>query len=210
MSKHTPNRTANRARQTRGSARSGLRVSVAVMVASVCLFSAAAPAGSAELVGYSGSAIRATKKKPASKKAVFTKEQLAGKYRWVKSTATLKFSNGKTQSISVPYGPNDSIVFTVKKVPGLSFADGTFASNAASFGASKGIWYLSPSGTEVTLTFDGDNDPWIIRTVDQLDSKRLTMSANDEQIRKIYLANDLNSEVEVVGGQAFDELVRIK
>jgi hypothetical protein len=62
----------------------------------------------------------------------------------------------------------------------------------------------------VTLNTDTEEDAWLIRTVDQLDAKRLTMSANDEQIRKIYQANDIDSPVGVVGGQAFDELVRIK
>ncbi len=165
------------------------------------------------LIAVSGSAANpshAAAKKPAAK-VVFTPQRLAGKYRWVKSTVTLRFANGKSQSISLPYGPNDTISFVVKKGSGLTKAsNGTFNSVVTDFGTTTGWWYLRKAGTELELVVDADDSPYLLRTIDQVDGQRLTMSANDSQILRMYAENGLDEANKVVGGAAYDELVRVK
>lgn len=158
-------------------------------------------------------AAAAAAKKPSAAKPVFTPQRLAGKYRWVKSTVKVTFAKGNTSGGDVPYGPNDTAVFVVKKVPGLPNASGTFTMNVASIGPSSGAWYLRDNGTRLDLSYDSDGDSTVAyRRIDQLDGKRLTMSADAALIVKAFNENGLNDDSnrnKVVGGSAYDELIRI-
>lgn len=155
----------------------------------------------------------AAKKKPSASKPVFTPQRLAGTYRWVKSTVKVKFAKGNTSGGDIPYGPNDTAVFVVKKVPGFPAFNGTFSMNVASVGSSSGQWRLRDNGTRLDLFYDGgDGSTVALRRVDQLDGKRLTMSADDAMIVQAFIENGLNDDTvgnKVVGGSAYDELVRI-
>lgn len=158
----------------------------------------------------------AAAKKPSAAKPVFTPQRLAGKYRWVKSTVKVTFAKGNSSGGDVPYGPNDTATFVVKKVPRLPNANGTFTMNVASVGPSSGTWFLRENGTRLDLLYDTpatDGDVTVaFRRVDQLDAKRLTMSADDKLIVAAFNENGLNDATmsnKVVGGSAYDELVRI-
>lgn len=160
--------------------------------------------------------VEAAAKKPSASKPVFTPQRLAGKYRWVKSTVKVTFAKGNSSGGDVPYGPNDTVTFVVKKLPGIPNANGTFTMNIASVGPSSGIWYLRDSGTRLDLSYDTpDTDADVTvayRRVDQLDAKRLTLSADDKLIVAAFNENGLNDASmsnKVVGGSAYDELVRI-
>ena len=112
----------------------------------------------------------------------------------------MTFTNGNTSGGDLPYGPNDTATFVVKKVPGSPNATGTFTMNIASAGSSSGIWYLRDRGTRLDLSYD------------TLDAKRLTMSADDKMIVAAFNEMGLNDDSnlnKVVGGSAYDELVRI-
>ena len=164
------------------------------------------------LTGASTGPVAAATKKTTPSKAVFTPTQLAGTYRWVKSTVSLKLKNGKTNSVTVPYGPNDRFTFVVKKGSGSTkLSNGTFKT-VTEFGTTSGWWYLRKNGTELELSVDADDTPYLVRTIDQLDSKRLTMSADSAQLLRMFSANNLDGDGDndVVGGSAFDELVRVK
>lgn len=155
--------------------------------------------------------VDAATKKPSASKPVFTPQRLAGKYRWVKSTVKVTFSKGNSSGGAVPYGPNDTATFVVKKVAG-SKANGTFTTNVASVGTSAGTWYLQDNGTRLTLLYDDDDATVAYRRIDQLDAKRLTMSADDTLILQAFNENGLNDATmsnKVVGGSAYDELVRL-
>ena len=159
--------------------------------------------------------VEAAAKKPSASKPVFTPQRLAGKYRWVKSTVKVTFAKGNSSGGDVPYGPNDTAVFVVKKVPGLPNANGTFTTNVASVGSSSGTWYLRENGTRLDLSYDTTDANVVVayRRIDQLDAKRLTMSADDKLIVAAFDENGLNdasNQNKVVGGIAYDELVRIR
>ena len=157
--------------------------------------------------------VEAAARKPSGSKPVFTPQRLAGKYRWVKSTVKVTFAKGNTSGGDVPYGTNDTAVFVVKKVPGLPNANGTFTMNVASVGPSSGAWYLRDNGTRLDLSYDIAGDSTVAyRRIDQLDARRLTMSADDKLIVAAFNENGLNDDSnrnKVVGGSAYDELVRI-
>ncbi len=158
--------------------------------------------------------VEAAPKKPSASKPVFTPQRLAGKYRWVKSTVKVTFTKGNSSGGDVPYGPNDTAVFVVKKVPGLPNANGRFTTNVASVGSSSGTWYLRDNGTRLDLSYDTTDADTVVayRRIDQLDAKRLTMSADDKMIVRAFNENGLNDASnpnKVVGGSAYDELVRI-
>ena len=150
--------------------------------------------------------------KAAVSKAVFTPAKLAGTYRWVKSTVSLKTSTGKAPGGEVSFGPNDTITFTVQKVAGLPNANGTFKTSTAAYGASEGTWWLRENGTRLDMYTTTGEGAVSYRRVDQLDSSRLTMSADDALILAAFKENDLGggSGPQVVGGSAHDELVRVK
>ena len=161
-------------------------------------------------------ATAATKKKPSAPKTtpskpVFTASKLAGTYRWVKSTVKITFADGKSGGGSLPYGPTDTISFVAKKVAG-STANGTYSTNVASVGASTGLWYLRENGTRLEMLAEGETDSYyLVRRIDQLDASRLTMSADSAMILKAYNENGLDDVAnKVVGGTAYDELVRVK
>ena len=165
------------------------------------------------IAGTPTARVDAATKKPSASKPVFTPQRLAGTYRWVKSTVKVTFAKGNTSGGEVPYGPNDTVVFVVKKVPGLPGANGRFTTSVASVGPSSGEWYLTNNGTRLTLAYDDANASVAYRRIDQLDAKRLTMSADDKLIVEAFIENGLNDESnqnKVVGGSAYDELVRIR
>lgn len=165
----------------------------------------------ASFVPNAGGATAATKKKPSASKPVFVASKLAGTYRWVKSTVKITFADGKSGGGSLPYGPSDTITFVARKVAG-STANGTYSTSVASFGSSSGIWYLRDNGTQLELLAEGETDVYyLVRRIDQLDAKRLTMSADSPMIVRAYNENGLGDEAnKVVGGSAYDELVRVK
>ncbi len=164
----------------------------------------------ASVAPHAGVATAATKK-PSASKPVFTASKLAGKYRWVKSTVKITFADGKSGGGSLPYGPTDSITFVAKKVAG-STANGTYSTSVASYGSSTGLWYLRENGTQLEMLAEGETDVYyLIRRIDQLDAKRLTMSADSPMLVRAYNENGLNDVAnKVVGGNAYDELVRMK
>jgi hypothetical protein len=184
----------------RGHGRNALAVAVALF--------AAATVGVNLLAGSNAAA--AAKKSKAQ--PVFTPKQVAGTYRWVKSTVSIRFSDGKTSNGEVPYGPNDTITFVVKAVPGTTAA-GRFTMSSSAFGSSAGTWYLQDRGTVlvwITETDDADN-AYSFRRIDQLDKKRMTLSADDALIVRTYKENGLievGGGRTVVGGSAYDELLR--
>jgi hypothetical protein len=158
----------------------------------------------------SGVAVAGTKKTPS--KPVFTAKQVAGSYRWVKSTVSIKFSDGKTGGGTVSYGPNDFITFVAKPVAGSKVA-GTFTMSTAQYGSAKGKWYLYQNGTVIAWVIepaDGSDYLYSYRRIDQLDKKRMTLSADDALIVDTYEENGLAEigDRKVVGGSAYDELVR--
>jgi hypothetical protein len=159
-----------------------------------------------------GSAGAAAAAKKSSAKPVFTAKQVAGKYRWVKSTVLVKFDDGKTGGGEIPYGANDTITFVAKAVPGTK-ALGTFTQSAEGFGSSKGTWYIQDGTVLVWISEQPDevDNAYSFRRIDQLDKKRMTLSADDRLILRTYTENGLN-EIggrKVVGGSAYDELVRV-
>ena len=154
----------------------------------------------------------AAAKKPSASKPVFTPKQLAGKYRWVKSTVKVRFAKGNSSGGEVPYGPSDTAVFVMKKVPGLPHANGTFSTSVTGIGSSTGKWFLRDNGTRLDMVYDDADASVAYRRIDQLDSKRLTMSADDVLLVQAFNQNGLNDASnpnKVVGGSAYDELVRI-
>jgi hypothetical protein len=184
--------------------------------AAVCVVALA----TASAISTGAVATAAAKKKPSTPKTtpskpVFTASKLAGTYRWVKSTVKITFSDGKSGGGSLPYGPTDTITFVVKKGAGFtagSTANGTYSTNVAAVGASSGIWYLRENGTVLEMLAEGETDLYfLVRRIDQLDAKRLTMSADSAMIVRAYNENGLGDEAnKVVGGSAYDELIRVK
>jgi hypothetical protein len=149
-------------------------------------------------------------KKPGKSAAIFSAAKVAGKYRFVKSTVTTKFSDGKTRSLEVPYGPNDTITFTVKKFPGTT-ANGSYSQTTQLLGTSGGKWYLDPTGTTLRMVTDGSGSDAIvvIRRIDQLDAKGMVWSADDQMLIDAYAENELVTDPALTGGSAFDQLVRV-
>lgn len=113
---------------------------------------------------------------------------------------------------SVPYGPADTFMLVVKNVPNTK-ADGTFTTSVTNIGTTQGMWTLNQNGTRLEMIGNDDEGTYSVRRIDQVDKTRLTMSASDAEIVAIYTENgigEVSPGVTVVGGNAYDELVRVK
>ncbi len=144
-----------------------------------------------------------TKLKPGA----FSPDLLAGKWRWIKSTATVRFKDG-TEAVSdvEPVG-GSTLTFTRTKSKAGSVI-GDFSGQDYQGNPMSGFWGLE--GRTLYLTYYGADGAGLTRSISTLSSTRLVMTANDRQVAEPMEKYATGGPKDVVGGSAYDELIRVK
>ncbi len=159
--------------------------------------------------------VQAAKTKPTTKKnapppttkvkpGAFSPDLLAGKWKWVKSTATVRFQDG-TDSVS-DIAPVPGSILTFARTEGSPI--GKFSGQDYQGNPMSGTWGLE--GRTIYLSYLGNDGFSLTRSINTLSSTRLVMTANDRQVAEPMEKYATGGPKDVVGGSAYDELIRVK
>ena len=151
-----------------------------------------------------------TKKKPTptTKAATgsFTPDLLVGKWKWVTSTATVRFLDGTFATTDVEPVPGSVLTFT--RSPSKVQLLGDFAGQDYQGNPMAGLWVLE--GRALFLRYSVADGAAIYRTIETLSTTRLVLTGNDQQVAEPLKRFATGGEKDVTGGAAYDELVRVK
>lgn len=144
-----------------------------------------------------------TKLKPGA----FSPGLLAGKWKWVKSIATVRFKDGTDAVSDIAPVPGSILTFTrTKSSAGQVLGD--FAGQDYQGNPMSGLWVLEDR--VLRLFFYGAEGASIIRSVSTLTSGRLALTGNDQQVAEPLKRFATGGPKDAVGGSAYDELIRVK
>lgn len=144
-----------------------------------------------------------TKLKPGA----FSPDLLAGKWKWVKSTATVRFKDGTDAVSDIAPVPGSILTFTRTK-SGAGQVLGDFAGQDYQGNPMSGLWVLEDR--ILRLFYYGAEGASIIRSVTTLTSARLALTGNDGQVAEPLKRYATGGPKDAVGGSAYDELIRVK
>jgi hypothetical protein len=140
---------------------------------------------------------------------LFDGKKLEGKWFPVTTIIKLKYQNGTEQNVTVAGEPDQYLEFKYGKKVG-SKSEGAYTSAYAGV-VSTGKWEFQQDKGDLDITYTSTSpNIFLYRKVDELDSQKLIMSADDNMVKLYYEVNDLNVDAtnKIVGGSIFEEYKR--